>query len=55
MKKNIGISFLEKRKIGEYLLVSQKVVSFGTKPGLLDKLLGEQDVRKRVIMAKMLI
>jgi hypothetical protein len=49
MKKNIGISFLEKRKIGEYLLVSQKIVSFGTKPGLLDKLLGEQDVRKRVI------
>lgn len=29
--------------------MSQKVVSFGTKPGLLDKLLGEQDVRKRVI------
>ena len=40
---------LQKFKFGEQILVMNEVVRFGTRPGWLDKFLGEKDVRKIII------
>jgi ankyrin repeat protein len=38
-----------KNRIGEKILVAQGIVRFGTKAGMLDLMLGEKDIRRRVI------
>lgn len=49
MSKPVTIS---PAQIGEIYLISQNIVTLGTKPGLLDKMLGEKDEFRRVIAGK---
>lgn len=48
MTRNIKIN-REKIEIGEKILVVDGVIVLGKKPGWLDKILGEKDIRRKII------